>query len=145
MRENVNPLSRFSNALGVALQELRLTQKEFAAACNLTPSQINRFVRGKNVGLASLETIARALPDAQRADVVAAWLRDALPQNTGGLVSILTAGRVAEESPEESAALAQLKPELNQAVRYLIAAARTHTEISDLLIDLEKALRGSKD
>jgi len=135
-------MSRFSNALGAALRELRLSQKAFAGRCNLTHSQVNRFVRGHNVGLASLETVARALPDRQRAAVVAAWLRDAIPQSTVGIVSVSEPIASLEESPEELAALANLNPDLDRALRYLITAARTHTEISDLMIDLARALQG---
>jgi transcriptional regulator with XRE-family HTH domain len=135
-------VSRFSNSLVNALDELGWSQLEFAGRCKINRSAVNKYVRGKlQVGSGTLDTMARELPERQRAEVVAAWLRDALPQTSSGLISISTAERVAEQ-PDFS--LGELSPQLDQAVRYLLEKARKHTEISDLLIDLEKALRGQK-
>jgi transcriptional regulator with XRE-family HTH domain len=135
-------MSRFSNALQLALQYLGWTQTAFAKQCGLPLPQINKYVRGRlAVGPGTLQTIARALPDRQRADVVAAWLRDALPDSAASSVSVLTASIVAE-SPEETAALANLNPDLDKALRFLIKIARDHSEIEDFMIDLARALRG---
>lgn len=134
-------MSRFSNSLLNALGELGWSQIEFAQRTDISRSQLNKYVRGRlDVGAGTLETIARELPDRQRADVIASWLRDALPQTATGLISISTAGRVAEEA--DALPIGELSRELDRAVRYLIEQARKHVEISDLLIDLERALRG---
>jgi hypothetical protein len=119
-----------------------MTQKQFAQSTNLTHSQINRFVRGHNAGLGTLETIARNLPQPQRASVVAAWLRDALPESASGLVGIATdAPRIAESAEQLRR---ELNPECEAAIRFLGEQACRHTEISDLLIDLAKALKGTR-
>lgn len=134
-------VSLFSHSLEVALESLKLTQTQFAERCGIPLSQLNKYVRGKiDAGASTLETISRQLPEKQRAEVIASWLRDALPSSSSGLVSISTSERLAEQpSLFESG---ELSRDLDRAVRYLIAQARRHTEISDLLIDLERALRG---
>jgi len=133
-------MSRFSHALTTALQDLGWTQLELANRTRLAPSQINKYVRGKlEPGAGALETICREFPEGQRANVVAAWLRDAVPQSASGLLAILTPGRTADLQAES---VGELSREVDQAVRYLTDMARRHTEISDLLVDLAKALQG---
>lgn len=134
-------MSRFSNALQSALDGLGWSQIDFADRCHINRSALNKYARGKlGVGAGTLETIARELPDRERAEVIAAWLRDAIPMSSSGLITVLTGGRLEEQ--EEMFRRGELSRELDSAVRFLIEEARRHTVIGDLLIDLARALRG---
>jgi hypothetical protein len=139
-------MSRFSNALTRAIEETQPSQTAFAKACGMDLRHLNRYVRGTaNCGAGNIQIIAQALPDAQRGEVVTAWLRDMVPDVANGLVSILS------NATERTADLGiadgltrDLSPRLHDAIRYLIAQAQQHTAISDLLIDLARALRDDK-
>jgi hypothetical protein len=133
-------VSRFSNALAVALDQLGWTRRGFSRISGIPESQVSKYARGLiGAGAGVLETIARQLPEAQRASVVTAWLRDHLPETARGLVEIRTpAGTVAEE-PQ-----IVLEPELQRAMHYLAEMARHHREIDDLLIGLSKSLQGDR-
>lgn len=135
-------MSRFSEAFARALADTHVSQIEFSRRSRIIPSQVSKYARGKlGAGRAALETIARELPEAQRAKVIAAWLRDMIPENASGLVSVeLPAMRLAESAP---AFAADLSPELQSAFVYLIDQSR-HREIRDLIVDLARALQGKR-
>lgn len=134
-------MSRASNALSAALSAARITQTELAKRSGLQLSQINRYVRGTyDIGPSALGPITSQLPEPHRSRVVSAWLRDHIPAEAQYSVSIHTHENYLAELDEP--AVVSLAPDLQLAITYLTDQAREYTEISDLLIDLARALRG---
>ncbi len=131
-------MSRFSESFDLALHQLGLTRREYSRASGLPEGQVSKYARGLiAAGSASLETIARSLPEPQRAMVVSAWLRDHTPECAQQLISISTPDGISfcEEEPK-----LVLSDDLERAINHLKNMAVKHREIADLLIQLSSAL-----
>lgn len=130
-------MSQFSEALQQALADIDRTQVDFADFCEIPRPQMNKYVTGAiTAGAQTLETIATALPEKQRAAVVVAYLRDRIPSSAEDIVKVSAVlgkpGRVG------------LPDELTGVARYAITSiakkAVKDPELRSVLIWLDKQI-----
>lgn len=127
----------FPAALSEALDDLGWTQAKLADFVSLPPQQISKYVTGAAiVGGDVIEKIGSALPSKQRAGVIAAYLRDRIPDCGRDLVKISAyvhaRPKVSEPSP--------LPADVREAIEGLAKLARKDSDIERLLVHLYAAL-----
>ncbi len=95
-------MSQFSLALNAASQSAGLSQTRIAELSGISLSSINKYFRdAAPVGPKVVEKIIRVFPPPHGADLLAAFLRDEIPESLSNLVEILpTALRLNEPAPD---------------------------------------------
>lgn len=132
-------MSNVSAALHAALEDLDWSQTELAARADIDRTMLNRYVRGTGpLGADNLTPLLRTLPSPHDAALLAAYLRDLIPSDKAGLVSILCDSIAREDPPELPAGL---DPDLRKDIIFLAQKAQVHTEIKDLIMHFAKVLR----
>lgn len=137
-------MSYLATALTRALADLGTNQVEFSAKSGISRVQVNRAARGSaTTGRDVIGRIARALPDPHNGRVLAAWLRDEMPEDLRGLVDLLPGGdslTLSEVSPEYGTRLDDRRAKLLAWVKLQII----NTEFCDLLDSLRAAIEATK-
>ncbi len=134
-------MSMFSQAFDLALHQLGLSRREYSRASGIPEAQVSKYARGLiSAGTSSLETIAKSLPEEQRAMVVSAWLRDHTPECAHGIVKVETSRNVFQEEAPRLV----MSPELESAIRHISNMAVKHSEIGELVIRLSEALKSRR-
>lgn len=132
-------MSQFSNALTSALDSLHWQQKDLAAAASLTRSQANRAVRGTvAVGPDVVTKIIQALPSPYNGAILAAYVRDTVPEGFGHLVEIKSV--TAKDHAQAETLPEDLDPKLRSLIISFAKRAAIRTEFGDLLRTLGTAL-----
>lgn len=133
-------MSYLATAFTHALNELGISQVEFAAQSDISRVQVNRAARGKQTtGRDVIGRIAKHLPAPHNGRVLAAWLRDEMPEDVRDLVELLPAGdslTIAESNPDSGPALDVRRAKLLSWVKRQIINA----EFCDLLESLRTAI-----
>lgn len=132
-------MSYLATAFAGALSELGLNQIEFAEKAGINRVQVNRAARGSaSTGRDVIGRISRALPAPHSARVLAAWLRDEMPDDLRGLVDLLPSGdalTLSESAPEGTS----LDPRRAQLLAW-VKRQIINTEFCDLLESLRTAI-----
>jgi transcriptional regulator with XRE-family HTH domain len=136
-------ISRFSNTLSVVIHdELKTTQGQFAKLVGITEPALSRYIRSiDRPGVEALEKIAKKLKPEMRARVVRAYLCDAIPPCTRGLVDITykgaaqqTQSKIREDAPEYGSP--NVPEKLHAAMRFLLGQAVTNPKIAQTIYSL---------
>ena len=137
-------MSQFGNALTTVLSELKWSQTYFAEISGIQRTQVNRYARGtSSIDLTSLEKLLQVIPAPFNAQVLAAYLRDFIPDGAEGLVTLDLCGETVQESPPDLPG--GLDPEFRAAIVRLALLARRHTEVRDVVLSIDRLMRTKRD
>lgn len=138
-------MSCFSTALTKVLATIGWSQRELADATHIKAPQVNRYTRGtSNIQTDGLRAILKAIPDGHRAELLAAYLKDAIPEEFSHLVTILTNDCRVKESKDDDDDFRlpeEADPELREIVKLLIRRAVARKEVRDMLKNFNDLMR----
>lgn len=131
----------FGQTLSELLDTRKIPRGEYAKAVGTTAPQLSKYTGGKLCERAMLPRLVDALPDAQaKAELITSWLRDQITGMNGASGIQITAPRLKEEPCEE---FPDMDKELRRALCFLANKAVGASELRELLLDLEKVIRGN--
>ncbi|MDR2983091.1 MAG: helix-turn-helix domain-containing protein [Puniceicoccales bacterium] len=134
-------MSRFSTALRAIVESGTLSQAALAKELKMDISQFNQYCNGRaTVGGAVFVKISKRFPPETQAHLLRAYLLDCIPRGQEKLVDIHE--RLEAAAEPESDGLEYLPDSIKNALRY-IGARCTERNVADLILDLERLLKGN--
>lgn len=134
-------MSYLSSGLTKVLADLDWSQKRLADLTGIQPSRINRYARGSAViGSDALRAIIEALPRDRQGELLAAHLKDAIPDGLSDLVTVLPTGTPPEPGTPPDSFPIEADPHLRKVVQTLARQAVEQKEIRDMLCNFERLI-----
>ncbi len=119
-----------------------MTQKELSDLTSIKPPQVNRYVRGtSNIQPEILGSLLKAFPEEKRAELLAAYLKDAIPDGFDHLVAILTNEALVKEDTAAFRLPEETDPELQRIIASLTKRAIQRKEVRDMLLNFEALMQ----
>lgn len=132
-------MSHFATQLTASIERAGYNRRTFAESSRVPYGSLTEYALDrKRAGPGAVAAICRALPRAEAAACLVARLRDELPEEHAGLVSIEPRGAGVAEEPPADYGRADLPADLRAAIEKLTRAATLHRDWRDLLLDLAK-------
>lgn len=128
----------FPEALRQSLTQLMWTQTKLGVETNIPLQQLNKYVTGKiSAGPEVIEQICAALPEAQRAAVIVAYLQDRVPESGIDLVKISSYAGKTGKAPKLPTTL---PADVREALESLAHHANIDRQFGRLLVLLNDTL-----
>lgn len=136
-------MSYFGSALKQVLETLDWKQIELAEKTSITPSQINRYIRGvhKDIPADTVGRVIAAIPASHHPRLLVAYLRDQVPDGYAAQVDISSALPNMREDAPASLLLPTIDPEVDGILRIYADLAMRHEEVKTMLKSFLVAMR----
>ncbi len=137
-------VTHFGEALTEVLRETGMSRNHLAKLSELTSPQISRYIHGETQPeFSSLSRMVAQFGDYHRAVLMAAHLRDRIPESAKHLIKIRLSGSTVLGEVQPGNKADEVSPEVQEALEFIQFRARKDPQWQNALVSLVRVFKST--